>query len=362
MKIAISKTFAKLRRTSRINVAIASIVVIGVAIVGYSLLVSRAAGPFVSVQPEDATLSGNASVANDASASGGKALKLAAHVVTPPPQTGGRSCQAWPAVPDNNCTGVPAGTGLTTINGELDTTADGQVIDSKNITGDLNVHHNNVIVKNTRIKGIVRANASDQSGLIIQDSEIAPDTYQVGNFPPIFDGNYTLLRVHVHRLQDGPRSGAGTVIIRDSILDDLAFAPAEHPDGFQQYGPGTPVNVTLDHNLISGCTGNSSDKGSSAMFWSDHPGTNAKLVVTNNLFTCGQYSIRINDTGSGISGNYSGVVAEVHNNKVVRGSYALGPTECDNSKAYSVSRGDGVAWSNNTFSDNGEQIASACAP
>jgi hypothetical protein len=375
-----STTLSRLHQSSRANKTIAFCAALVVVAVGYYLIASHATGFVVGIEPENGTRTANASLINDTSASAGKAVQFNAAAPVPPPPPpppGGRSCPAYPAFPDAGCTGVPASftcpgssaslTSLSTVNGDLTTSSDNQIICGKDIKGSVIVQNDNVTIMNSRIRDNVQAFTQDQTGLLIEDSEIAPTTYQVGNYPPVSDGNYTLLRVHVHAFQDGPRVGVGYVIIRDSISDDIAFAAAEHPDSFQSYGPGSKQTVTLDHNVLSGCTGNSSDKGSSAIFWSDKPGANSSLDVVHNLFKCGQFSIRINDTGSGGSTtcdnngcNRVGVIANVHDNQVVRGSYVYGPTECDNSRAFDATRGDGVKWSNNTFSDNGQQIPTAC--
>lgn len=275
---------------------------------------------------------------------------------TPAPPAAPGSCVYPTCFPTAANTGVPAGTALTTVNGDLTVTKAGTTVDAKDIRGDLIVQADNVTVTRTRIEGTVFAHTSDQSGLLLQDSEITSSpgrAFSVGNQPPIADGNYTLRRVHVHRWQDGPRSGSGPMVIEDSLVDELAFAAGEHPDAFQLYGPGSRVSVVLRHSTFSGCAGNSSDKGSSAMFWSDHPGAGSTLVVTESRFACGQYSIRINDANAG-----SRVVADVHDNVVVKGSYADGPVECTNSVLFNGT--EGIKWANNSFDSGGAIKLSGC--
>lgn len=59
------------------NLIIAAAVVIIALIIGFSFAVSRAASSFVSVEPEDAVISGNGvTVTGDAAASGGKYLQF----------------------------------------------------------------------------------------------------------------------------------------------------------------------------------------------------------------------------------------------------------------------------------------------
>jgi hypothetical protein len=280
---------------------------------------------------------------------------------TPPPTTQPPPPGCASPSTDRGCfpaadnTGVPAGTPLTVVDGDLETTADGQVINGRDVRGWILVRHNNVTIRNSRMQIL---DVRGAAGTVVEDSEIQPSPtgYQVSNFPPVFPddvGGYTLRRVEVRGWQDGPRTAGGPVLIEDSLLHDLAFAAGEHPDGYQQYGPGSDSDVVLRHNAISGCAGNSTDKGSSAMFWSDHPGPGSTLQVMDNWFSCGQYSIRINDSGPG-----SGVVVDVHRNTVDDGAWALGPAECTLSAAYDGT--SGIRWTGNVLSSGAALPYSAC--
>jgi hypothetical protein len=275
---------------------------------------------------------------------------------TTPPATVPPGGCAWSVCfPTAATTGVPAGTTLTTVPTDLTVQA-GATVDGKDIQGSLIVDGPGVTVTRTRVHGVV---FNHGGGLTLTDSEITArpgEDYSTGNFPPI-TGSYTLTRVHVHRWQDGPRTDQGTVVIRDSLVDELAFAPGEHPDAVQQYCPGCAVSVTLDHNALSGCAGNSGDRGNSALFWSDHPGTGSTLLATHNRFACGQYSVRINDTGTGVTGNHPGVTADIRDNTVTAGSYVNGPAECGNGRAWNGT--DGVKWSGNVL-DTGQSIPTPC--
>jgi Domain of unknown function (DUF4082) len=265
---------------------------------------------------------------------------------TPPSTNPGTPAPPATGFPSVANTGVPAGTALTVMDGDVTIRTANSTLDARDIHGDVTIDAPNVTITRSVVRGHVFINSRSDS-LLMEDSEVRPSAgrnYEVGNYPPIGSGNYTLRRVHVHGFQDGPRTGGGTTVIEDSLLDDLAFGPGEHPDGYQQYGPGEKSNVTLRHNTISGQAGNASDKGNSAIFWSDHPGRGSTILIENNLLSGGQFTIRINDTSAG-----SGVVADVHGNTVVAGSYQYGPAETDASTAFNGT--DGVKWSNNKTTD-----------
>ncbi len=71
------------------NKVIAIVAALAVVIIGYALIMSKAAGSFVSIDPSAATLSGNASVAT--TGDGTKAISFNAPPTTPPPPLPGGS-------------------------------------------------------------------------------------------------------------------------------------------------------------------------------------------------------------------------------------------------------------------------------
>lgn len=77
-------------KLNRKNSIISLVAVLVVSTVGYTLINSRAAGPFASVDAKDTAVTGNASLIDDAS-SGGKVIAFGS---APPPSTG-----SWPAQP-----------------------------------------------------------------------------------------------------------------------------------------------------------------------------------------------------------------------------------------------------------------------
>jgi parallel beta-helix repeat protein len=77
-------------KLNRKNSIISLVAVLVVSTVGYTLINSRAAGPFASVDAKDTAVTGNASLIDDTS-SGGKVIAFG---TAPPPSTG-----SWPAQP-----------------------------------------------------------------------------------------------------------------------------------------------------------------------------------------------------------------------------------------------------------------------
>lgn len=66
----------RLSSTPNFNKTVMVVVIAGLVILGYYLIVSRAASPNTSLEPEKGTLIGKATVVNDSTASGGKYIQL----------------------------------------------------------------------------------------------------------------------------------------------------------------------------------------------------------------------------------------------------------------------------------------------
>lgn len=157
----------------------------------------------------------------------------------------GADVPALTAWPDATNTGVPVGTTLTDHIGDLTTTSDGQVIDSLNITGLLQISHNDVTVQRCKV-----TNGGDW--VIVQDIAITGTN--------IFDceldgmsaagtgirmGNGTVKRCNIHGSNDGVVLKRDNVLIQDNYIWGLA---GEHMDGIQNDGECS--HLVIRHNTI----------------------------------------------------------------------------------------------------------------
>ncbi len=319
----------------RIIVSIVLAALVGTLVVA----LSKAATPVASFEAENGMLSGAAPV-SDAAASNGAAVKFA------PAQTGTRSCPPFPAFPDTSCTGVPAGTSLTTVNGSLSTSANGQTIDARLITGELSIGHDNVTVKNSRIKGRVALNG--HTGIVLQDVDLGPDACAAGsgNFESINGSGYSLIRTHVHHNNaDLIRlGGSQPILIKDSLLDSTCFYAGDHLDAVQWYDPGGVGSVTINHSSIDVRPVNNTGKGNAAIFWADNPGSGTTLTVFNSRLAGGGYTTAFYDASAG-----SGVVIDAHDNVYVKDSFSFGP--CSSSASVAFNGTDGLKFTNNKLDD-----------
>lgn len=355
------KTPSKFNRiSSKRNKIIALIVVLLVAISGYAFVMSRASGFFIVVSPTTATLTSNAKIITESD--GSKVIQFTAPVAPPPttppvtpPSTGERVCPAFPAMPDDSCAGIPAGISLSTVNGNLSTTSDGQIIEGKLITGEVIISHDNVTIKNSRIKGpiLYQTSGKNNKGLVIKDSDIGPDACPAnsnGGTRLIRGDDYTLLRSRVHNNGAdmislyGSASGTGTILIQDNILDKTCFYNDDHLDAIQLYDPGSVAKVNIIHNRIDARPVNSGGNGNAAVFWADNPGSGSRLTMYHNLFAGGNYTVYLLDASAN-----SGVIIDGHDNLFTKGAYTYGPCTSDVSIAFNGTAG--LKWANNKFTD-----------
>ncbi|HET9412221.1 MAG TPA: hypothetical protein VFO38_05240 [Candidatus Saccharimonadales bacterium] len=352
---------SKVNELSPVNKLIALGVALVVLGVGIWVIRSGAAGFLFAAEAEQGAANG-AVVLNDPTASAGKALQFKAPVTpppTPPPTTGQQSCPPFPAIPDENCTGVPAGVALTDIKGSLTTTSNGQVIDGKNIDGDLVVRHDNVTVVNTRIKGkISGANGSPVTnrGFVMRDTELGPDTCASsgnGGIRQLQGGEFTLTRVHMHNHNDDMISllGGGKIVIEDSLLNRGCYYPEDHLDAIQWYAPGDVANVTIKHSSIDSRPSNTSGYGNAPLFIADGMGKGSRFTITQNLFLGGTYSIRAHDVTADS-------FVDIDNNRVGRNQYLYGPCALSATTAFNGT--GGVKFTNNAYSDGTPLPVSSC--
>lgn len=274
---------------SKIVAVLVALVVIGS---GIFLLVSNAAGFFASSEPEAGTLSGNAKLVSDTTATGSKAVQFTAPESTtppPPPPPSGTlptGCAPHPSqcsYPDASNTG-PTGT-LTVMDlaqGYMDVTVAGTIIENKDIRGCLIIKAPNVTVRNSKVSCpnySVIYNSRDYysgGGLVIEDTLITCETTQGTG---ISEYGFTARRVEISGCENG-LSMSDTATLEDSYIHDLYEGSVGHADGIQM--AGTPSNVVIKHNsiLVPGTT--------SAVNWT---GQTTSVRIENNMLGGGSYTV-----------------------------------------------------------------------
>jgi hypothetical protein len=193
---------------------------------------------------------------------------------------------AWP---DATNTGVPAGTTLTPVTGDVSTTADSQVIDRLAITGGtILVNHNNVLIQRCKVdttgsRGVLIA--PGKSGIMVRDCEF------LNSQDAVFGSGFTMLRCNVHGTENGAEfSGGHNIVVRDNYIHDFFSTPDPHYDGFQSNG--SVSNITIEHNRVA-----NQFNQTSGVFLDDEFGAADNLKVINNWFSGAGYGIHCAGAG-----------------------------------------------------------------
>lgn len=197
---------------------------------------------------------------------------------------GGTTSCALPNYPNAGCTGVPSGTVLSAVSGDVHITVAGTVYENKDVTGCVFVEAPNVTIRKTKIycdfAFAVHSLTSDYSGggLLIQDVEI---TCGNSSATGVAGYGYTAERVNVHSCENGFAADYD-VTIRDSYIHSFYNDGSGHTDGIQMGGGS---NITYQHNTII----NADPSGTSAII--GDTGSFSNVLITQNLFAGGGYSL-----------------------------------------------------------------------
>jgi hypothetical protein len=250
-------------------VLVGAVVVLGAGVVGLGDLPrsSTAPTPFSASTSASPTASASASAANPARA----------------------------RYPDATSTGVPAGTVLKP-SGPLRVTANGTVVEGFDVTGEITVEADHVTIRDVRIRGtggpLVVLHGT---GLVVEDSELDG---RGGGVPAIGFHDYTLRRVDIHDVAEGPRISGDNVTIEDSYVHNLVQVGANHTDAVQVVGGSGIVvrgNTLRVDNPASGSLGNA------AFQFGEEEAPVRDCLVEGNFLDGGNYTV--NGGGGGTHGS-----------------------------------------------------------
>ena len=167
--------------------------------------------------------------------------------------------------------------------------------------------------------------------MVIRDSDVGPPSGGGGDtFPGVLVARYTMERVHVHNVSEGPRVAAfnnpsvpassQTVVIRDSLIQ-IVRGTCSHNDGIQ--GFGEPPRAIVSHNTID-TRAAGPDCTTGALFIGNDNAD--QVTVTDNLMAGGGFTMRLGGPGqNGPGGTYDHVTG----NRIVDDSWGFGPVHVD---------------------------------
>lgn len=254
---------------------------------------------------------------------------------TPPaaPTTTSAAPPAAPTAPSTSyvspgATGVPKGTQLTPVYGNIVVRTDGTVIDGQDIHGKVTVLAKNVVIRNSIIRGenytvpsqcLIIAIDRAVSNLQVSNSELVPEFPSVNGEVGICGHDFSITGSNIHGTVDGVGAYGSNVTISGNYIHGLAWyaydpnqTDGSHSDGIQITGGS---NITITGNYIS----------------PDNPRAGSSLQVASGNSVVG--TLRV-------TGNYMDYgVATVHLNS--RGKGQLGPvTMANNTIGGHVTNGD----------------------
>jgi hypothetical protein len=252
-------------------------------------------------------------------------------------------------VPGPGNTGVPAGTTLTVVNGDLTISTAGQVLDGLDIKGGLTINASNVVVRRSLIEGRSGRTSvivASGTGIVFSDDEVT-----VASPSPASDGmsvkNSTITRLNIHSGVDGIKLGANSTVTSSWIHGLSAFAsdPAQggratHNDAIQIMS-GTNIHVSANNLQVT-------SNNNSAIQVTQDQGAVSALVVSSNWADGG--GCTFNFSGHGPGGallSMSGIT--VVNNRFGHGSKFNCPVLID--------RQTTISQSGNVYDDTGKPIA-----
>lgn len=190
-----------------------------------------------------------------------------------PPQTG---------YPNAANTG-PSGT--LRASGSITTTRDGQVIENLDINGEVRVLHNNVKIRNVRIRsaGGQAIYILNNTGLVVEDCEL--DGQGRNAEAAVAHHNYTMRRCEVKNFGEGPRIN-GNVTLEDNYIHQFAnfISQGAHQDGIQATSGN---NVVIRHNTVIV----EPDGANGGIFFSTSNGSN--ILIENNVVGGGNWAIQL---------------------------------------------------------------------
>lgn len=231
----------------------------------------------------------------------------------------GNASAATYSKPDWSNTGVPAGTDLTTYNGDIVVSTPGTVIEDLDVFGFIKVRAADVTIRRCRVRGsdqaqtntgLIDCNHRAVQDVLIEDCLLVPDYPSVW-IDGIIGKEYTARRNNVYNTVDGfgvynAQNWAGpcNVTIESNFIHDLAYFAVDpnhgngptHNDGIQVQG-GSNVNI-IGNNIL--------------MFYSRQVGTldypsragGNTILIGSNLAPVTDSQITNNWLNGGIDGMY----------------------------------------------------------
>jgi hypothetical protein len=305
IKKARIKHFFSSSKGSKLAALVAALVVLGV---GYVVLQTGAASFFASVKLSDGSVTGNARVIDDGGASGGRAVEFGPAAGEPDPQPdpgpdpgpppgggdggGGATgeCPPFPAFPDQNCTGVPAGVSLSPDGCPFRITEANKVYDGCIFTSGFRIISgaHNVTIRNSKINLAALppssgANRGSMQNLTLINVEFDGLGNWNNNNPQISGSDFTCIRCYVHSGPRGMNIKDNVRIIDSYIPGNFVYQSGDHKTAIGLNGGS---NVEIIHNNLTCSSDKNAGCSAALSLYGDFAPVD-DILVQNNLFNVG---------------------------------------------------------------------------
>jgi hypothetical protein len=195
---------------------------------------------------------------------------------------------------------VPAGTPLTVINGDVEVTTPGTVIDAKHIKGALIIKASNVKVTRSLIDGKAGSDSVvivSGSGILLQDDEVTVAHPSVSSDVMSVRGA-TLNRLNIHGGVDGMKLWSNSVVENSWIhgLRYYASDPAQHggPTHNDAIQILSGTNIRITGNYLQAVSSNNA-----AIQVTQGTGSTSGLLVSDNWADGGACTFNFSGAGPG---------------------------------------------------------------
>ncbi|WP_249141328.1 Ig-like domain-containing protein [Bradyrhizobium liaoningense] len=213
---------------------------------------------------------------------------------------------------DATNTGVQAGVGLTTHNGNLVINTPGAVISGLDIRGSVVINAPNVTLVNCKVASssfyVVNV-ASGVTGVTIKNCDIDG----MGSGGQGIAGAGTFVNNNIHGTADGIGVGGDNTVIENNYIHDMRGTSGSHFDAIQADGGFS--NLTISHNTII-----NEQIQTSAIMLDNYWGSISNVKIDNNLLIGGGYTVYINEIANGQPGGGK-VTGVSYTNNHVGGGY-----------------------------------------
>ena len=204
--------------------------------------------------------------------------------------------------------GVPAGTSLRIVNGDMTITTAGTVLDGVDLHGYLSIKADNVTIKNSIIRGGAAATTSSRALVAawwkFKNLQVINSTLKAEHPSLRVDGlsgsNFTASGLDISGVVDTAKVIGPNVTIRNSWFHDPIHSDSDpnqpdgktHDDGIQLEGGS---NVLIENNKIAGF------HNAAIQVTQNYSATNG-VTIRNNQFSDGACQINVTDRGAGGAG------------------------------------------------------------